>query len=636
MKSFIGVLLFLAGFQCFAQQSELDSLSTVWSSKEYEDQVDILKKLVQEYAYINSDSSEYYLSLLKNTVRSEDSHGQMLVFLLQSNRLYDLGLYDSSLHFSYKTLELAIAKKDTSFLSRVYLNLGSAFDAQGYKDSAIQNYLYSIEMFQSLEDSLNAAYLKINIGLLFKSMEDFAKAESYYLEALAELEHLQDVFGMATINTNLASMYETQGKYREAIGFAEKGERLYVELGYKIYAIYPLETKAKSRAALGQLKDALLDFQNGISVARENAMNEELFTLLIGCAKILIGEGSFTQASQLLNEASLLAGSSGSLEDLRDLHQLSYQTQRAKGQWREASNSLLQYQVYKDSILNKEKITVINGLETKYKVTLKEKEISDKNLQVQTQKATIANQKSILIAVASGAGFLLLIGFIFYNRKQAEQKQKLQAERETGYQNVINATEEERKRISKDLHDGIGQQLSALKLALVNLSKKVSDEGKEEIEKISERFSKSADDVRTISHQMMPRALMENGLLLAIEDLLQGAFQFSEIKYQFEHRLKSDRFDEKIEISLYRITQELINNIIKHAGATEVSVQLIEVKNQLTLFVEDNGVGLSTKLEGKGMGLLNIQSRLEIVQGKVNYEQGDSSGTSAIVTIPLG
>ena len=172
-------------------------------------------------------------------------------------------------------------------------------------------------------------------------------------------------------------------------------------------------------------------------------------------------------------------------------------------------------------------------------------------------------------------------------------------------------------------------------MALSNIASNATDENQQEdLEIIIEQFSKSAEEVRQVSHQMMPRTLMDFGLVSAIEDLLQNSFKFSDIKYELEHRLTDQRFDERIEISLYRVLQELINNIIKHSQATEVSVQLIQNKGKLVLFVEDNGKGMSSN-SSDGHGLLNIKSRLDMVKGSVNYEPSPSSGTSATISIPI-
>jgi signal transduction histidine kinase len=134
---------------------------------------------------------------------------------------------------------------------------------------------------------------------------------------------------------------------------------------------------------------------------------------------------------------------------------------------------------------------------------------------------------------------------------------------------------------------------------------------------------------------MMPRALMELGLVQALEDLLKISFEFSTIECEFEHqRVADQRFEDRVEITIYRVAQELINNVIKHAEASNVSVQLLFTGGKLIMFVEDDGKGL-TETNGDGHGFLNIRSRLDMVKGRIAYEPGPEKGTVVTVTIPV-
>ena len=153
--------------------------------------------------------------------------------------------------------------------------------------------------------------------------------------------------------------------------------------------------------------------------------------------------------------------------------------------------------------------------------------------------------------------------------------------------------------------------------------------------KIASSFSKSADEVRSISHQMMPRALMEKGLIPAIDDLLKNAFQHSNTSFTLEESGVNERFNERIEVSVYRIIQELVNNIIKHAEASHVNVQLICKSDQLLVFVEDNGKGFDASDQKEGHGLINIKSRTEMINGSVNFEPSSNKGTFVSLSIPL-
>ncbi len=145
----------------------------------------------------------------------------------------------------------------------------------------------------------------------------------------------------------------------------------------------------------------------------------------------------------------------------------------------------------------------------------------------------------------------------------------------------------------------------------------------------------ACDEVRSLSHQMMPRALIELGLTSAIDDMLNKSLNFTSIKHEFEHIGVEDRqLEKRVEIALYRICQELINNVVKHSGATKVSVQLYRTSDSAMLLVEDDGAGFKPNSED-GIGMHNINSRASAINGKVSFEDGPTTGTVAQVRIPL-
>jgi signal transduction histidine kinase len=223
-------------------------------------------------------------------------------------------------------------------------------------------------------------------------------------------------------------------------------------------------------------------------------------------------------------------------------------------------------------------------------------------------------------------------------KSQAEKDAAIIEEREKGMKAIFEAQEEERKRIAKDLHDGIGQQVSAIKMFFQSLSKSFLNdkpEFKDDVEKISHMITEAGTDVRTISHQMMPRALTELGLVSALEDMVDKSFSKSEIKCTFEHYNVSDRLPQHVEIGLYRITQELLNNIIKHSGALMVDVQLMKVKNHCVLIVQDDGKGFGNKENSDGIGMMNINNRLRSLNGEMNMESASGQGTTATIRIAL-
>ncbi len=218
---------------------------------------------------------------------------------------------------------------------------------------------------------------------------------------------------------------------------------------------------------------------------------------------------------------------------------------------------------------------------------------------------------------------------------EKEKNDAIVKEKERGLKALVEAQENERSRIARELHDGVVQQIGSVILKSRNILSKMNLLQAKESQELIKSLEDSNKDLRTISHQMMPRALKELGIVPALSDLLEGSFGYCNIEFSLEHFNISERLSPKIEVTIYRIVQELINNIIKHSKATHVSVQLFNANNTIILIVEDNGVGISSNKNKKGIGLLNITSRLDIVNGDVNFASSPKSGTLVTIKIPL-
>lgn len=148
-------------------------------------------------------------------------------------------------------------------------------------------------------------------------------------------------------------------------------------------------------------------------------------------------------------------------------------------------------------------------------------------------------------------------------------------------------------------------------------------------------LDETCTDVRELSHRMMPRALAEVGLPGAIADMLSKSLGTAGILYRFEHFNLPERLEKNAEIGLYRVCQELVANIIKHSGASETDIQLFGGNGIIVLMAEDNGRGIPGGKASKGIGMLNIQTRINALNGEVRIEPGPQKGTVVTVKIPL-
>lgn len=214
-----------------------------------------------------------------------------------------------------------------------------------------------------------------------------------------------------------------------------------------------------------------------------------------------------------------------------------------------------------------------------------------------------------------------------FSEKTLAQQQRTEA--------ILEAEDRERVRIARDLHDGIGQMLAAARMALGNFLAKKNVEN-EHIQNSLDLLEESIKEIREISHNMMPGALTKLGLSTALKQFVNKINALGVLQIDLQIIGVKERLSEKIETMMYRIVQEILSNIIRHAEATKVNIELVKHENELVLVVEDNGKGFDT-LDAKnhGIGIKNVATRVEYLSGSVNFDSAIGRGTSVIVEIPL-
>ncbi|PWG04901.1 tetratricopeptide repeat-containing sensor histidine kinase [Polaribacter aquimarinus] len=612
-------------------------------------------------------------------VNSQETYQEKLEFLYEKTVRTQYAQLDS-MRFYLNKLEKAIKPNDSTWLSRYNSSLGVYYSQKAEYNKAREQQLIALRIAQNINNPLLIAKAYQRLGVIYKFLGDFEISMDYVFKARDLSYSNKDTLTGVMADLVIGQNYWRLKKYKDALNQITKATEIaeFRNLGVDVLAPVYLE-KGNMLLMFGKLDDALKVYKKAEKLTEETGYFEGIAPIYsnigaiyfyksdfnkaieyykislnkakefqdensVGVAQMNLGEAyyninQFQKSETILKESLQLFKRLKNKLNLVDNYNYLYVLETKKKNYKKALDYFKLKNIYKDSILNENNLAKVSTLEVKYQTAEKEKQITKQNLKIKTNEATIASQRNTQLLLIGGLGFLVLGGLLFYNRNKAKQKQKLQAaildEKERGFEAVVKASEDERKRISKDLHDGIGQEMAALKMAIGHVKNKETDETKkEELDKILTNCSRSADEIRNISHQMMPRSLMENGLLEAINDLLYGTFNYSEIKYKFEHFEVNNRFDERIEISLYRVAQELLNNIIKHANATEVNVLLYKQEDNLVLMIEDNGVGMQHKSK-KGHGVLNIKSRVDMVHGTINYQPSVNSGTSAIIRVPL-
>jgi signal transduction histidine kinase len=261
---------------------------------------------------------------------------------------------------------------------------------------------------------------------------------------------------------------------------------------------------------------------------------------------------------------------------------------------------------------------------------------------IRQQDERIRLQNYILVGIA---GVILLSGLLIHSqyrknklRQEARLQSQLRTQQEAAARAVIEAEENERQRIARDLHDGVGQMMSAAKMNLSAFESNFHFENEEQkltFEKIIQLVDESCREVRTVSHVMMPNALQKNNLGNAIREFADK-LNDPGLKIHIYTSGLDERMDSNIETVLYRVIQECVTNAARHAGATSLDISLVKENGEITGTIEDNGKGFDPTgvAATDGMGLKNITSRIEYLKGTVDVDSVPGKGTVIAFHVP--
>lgn len=268
-------------------------------------------------------------------------------------------------------------------------------------------------------------------------------------------------------------------------------------------------------------------------------------------------------------------------------------------------------------------------------------------LKIRLLEEEVINQKSqdrMIMLLFSLGGLLLvsIIGLLYYqNRVKAGQLELNEANREqqiVSMRSMLEGQERERTRIARDLHDGLGNLLSSLKVNIGSLQINFDDNNSKKIYRTaSQMIDEACTEVRKIAHEMMPEALKKLGLRKALEDLVLKMDAIHEFNAEFHVHGVEKTFDDNINVMLFRIVQEVLNNIVKYAQAKEVSVQITYSEEWFDLTIEDDGIGFDPNAfeNKKGMGLKSIAFRTDFIGGTYDLNSRPDVGTLVTINIPL-
>ena len=580
------------------------------------DSIEEYKHLAQNYEvyallYIYSNQPEPAVKKLNKSLhyfnKANDSSGIVGIYNSFGLLYKSIAKYDSAVYYYVKLLSLSRGAGNENVYSAGIINLGNIYLHLGEFEKAEKYFLESVDYSKKINriDHLATAYK--SLGTISSNRNDFNSALEYYKLSTELHEQLNNPSGLVSLYLAIGSTYEEQNRYNNAFEYYSKGVKLADEI----------------------------EDMDGVIVG------------LLNQGLIYMKWNNYIQALSNFDTCVLLAKSTSDLENLKSAYLNIYLLYKQRNDYKNAFIYQTKYHEINDSIFNIEKAELIADLTLNYE---KEKDqariliLENENLVKDLSLRKRTNQRNIYLFGGSGIILIILFLFIFYRNKsrkdriiadqkikQLEEEKKLLAARF-----LVEGQEEERKRIAKELHDGLGVLLSTAKMQFTTIKDK-SPENKSLIEKAAKLLEQATGDVRKISHNMMPGLLTKFGLYEAAEGMLDQLDETEGLSATCEIIGDTKRLSENTEIMLYRIIQEMVNNTLKHADATTISLKMDILPELLKINYSDDGKGFDVeeKLKSKSIGLTSVQSRVNFLSGNVNLMSEPGKGTNYSLQIPI-
>lgn len=501
-----------------------------------------------------------------------------------------MGNNDSALNYFYKALtEIDKTKlKDTFLLAQIYSNMGTAWMQKSDLAKGLVYHKKAEALMVQLKDSMYLANIYCNIGVEYLALKDTVRAVQYLKSALS-------------IFTNKQNAHGSKFTYY-ALGTAQRE---------------PQKAIAYYEAALAY--DSLSAFAAGTYQG-------------VGGAYYLMGnyrkaESYYKKAEVICEQEHLFTHRLANYSALSSIYE-------HLGDYKSAYTNQVAYANLNDSLLNVENAKVNKQLELQYQTAEKDREIAE-------SKVLLYSLQRRITLMAAGVILLLVLGVGIW--RSVRQKQKLQAERIKNFDqqqkiehlhSKMQGEEEERSRIARELHDGVNVLLSATKMNYAALGKE--HKGLPETKsygEIMDLLNNMGMELRTITYKLVPELLIQQSLPDAIETFCELIQKGNNLHIELQTYGSFTALPPELCFAVYRIVQELVHNIVKHAHATQVLIALVHQDELLRLTVEDNGNGFDPEKTTKGLGLKSIKSRVKDIDGNVTFSSQKDEGTSVEIEV---
>lgn len=606
----------------------------------------LLLEYARSYMKVENQEREKAFRISHDVLkRTKSESNKVLAHYVLATYHYYKYATDSSLVYAKKAVGLIGNKKDSvslKFLSDFYLLLSNASRDKNLMEESKKWALKGIETSQKSGNLERLDEHTSNLAITYRIMGNIPKALKL-LESTLDYKETPERYG------SIAICYLKLKNYTKALFYNKKALDYYITEDNKRSQAITLLNIGVVYIDMYENDKALIYFNKSLSIAREFNYPLIILNNIINISEVFQSKKEFEKAKKGYNEVLVIAKKSGYLKQQLYVYQSLKKIALEEKKYKEALENTEKTIKIQDSIKKLQKDKEVAKLEVEYETLRKEKEIAilKKNQELKVLEIKRQQSQKKIITYAFIVILIPLAGLLFlYYQKLKNQNLLHKKEKEIGEQkiealvrnqelklikNSINIQDKERKRIAQQLHDRIGGNLAAIKLQFNSVKNK-----SENMDTIYIQLDETYKQVRELSHDLIPKKFRHGNFAELLKEYMKNIGDASKLNIGFStfSENKINKIDHLFHDELFSVFQELITNTIKHAKASKVEIQIDLIDDNIHVLFEDNGKGFDTSVIPLGIGLSNIENRIQKLSGVMHIDSRLKRGTIITIEIP--
>ncbi|HPK05488.1 MAG TPA: sensor histidine kinase [Bacteroidales bacterium] len=604
--------------------------------------VDTLFKEMQDLVYSNPDSARI---LADNVLKKlDDNEWQIRILNLIGTTCVVQSNHFQAFESYHKALKLSIQSNNPERIGDSYNNLGVLNLSIKNNKDALENFLAAIQNYElaSIPDKINVIHC--NLGILYLDLSNVEKAFYHFHRSQNGFLDSQDSQGLAIVYSHLAASLLQVNQPDSAMFYAKLSIQVANSISDLYTSAFALTIEGNIYLKEGDFKSAEAIYKESLEISEKINSGSLITTSQLGLARINLEQNNTDKALEHAYKALEEAEITNSTELIYDvfevlsaIYEQTEDFEKALSYYKSANN-------LKIALNDQSKLHQLYYMEINQLIKDKEAQL----LEIEKQKLSLSQRNSLLILLGLLFIAIIIIILLIYNNHINKVKQeqavkfneavvKLTEERSKA---AFDAEIQERKRLGLELHDSIGPMLSLAKLnltALLERSDLASERKSMILNNTVSTLNEILREMKHIVQNMAPIVLIEKGFRFAIENLVLKLNETEKYTVTLDISGLNEEMDQYLEHALYRAILEVVNNILSHADGSEINIQIIQNHEDITIMIEDNGIGFNPQQheDSKGIGLKSLVSRIEGLKGKVFIDSVVGRGTIVTIVVPV-